>query len=127
MVWWQLLAIRYARESSWSQGWHLVLIVFHSIGFLGVAFIALLWWSAVSLLVYYGNGPGPEFGGAWPMPACTGALSIGALFWLIPFLYRKAKKLQARHQRQSAIRLGQRRRDHPRRGRVTLRPSAGHE
>lgn len=101
----------------------MILIVFHLIGYLGVGFILLLWWSAVSLLVYYGNGPGPDFGGAWATPACTGALSIGALFGLIPFLYRKAKKLQAYHQRQSAIRLGQRKRDHPRHGRVTLRPS----
>ena len=127
MVWWLLLVIRYARESSWGQGWHLILIVFHLIGYLGVGFIALLWWSAVSLLVYYGNGPGPDFGGAWAMPACAGVLSISALFGLIPFLYRKSKKLQAHHQRQLAIRLGQRRRDHPRRGRVTFRPSAGHE
>lgn len=123
MVFWLLLVFRYARESSWGQGWHLILVVFHLIGFLGVGFIALLWWSAISLLVYYGNGPGPDFGGAWATPACTGALSVGALFTLIPFLYRKAKKLQARHQRQWAIRLGQRRRDHPKHRRESLRPS----
>lgn len=125
MVCWVLLVFRYARDSSWGQGWHLILILFHLIGFLGVGFIALLWWSAVSLLVYYGNGPGPDFGGAWGTPACTGALSIGALFTLIPFLYRKAKKLQSRYQRQWAIRLGQRRRDHPRRGRVIPRSAPG--
>lgn len=125
MVCWLLFVLRYARASSWGQGWHLVLIVFHLVGFLGVGFIALLWWSAVSLLVYYGNGPGPDFGGAWGTPACAGVLSVGALFTLIPFLYRKAKKLQSRHQRHWAIRLGQRVSDHPRRGRVTPRATPG--
>ncbi|MCH8148607.1 MAG: hypothetical protein IH987_11525 [Planctomycetes bacterium] len=123
MVFWLLLVFRYARESSWGQGWLPILIVFHLIGFLGVGFILLVWWSAILLLVYFLGGPSLDFGGGWATPACTGAFGVGALFVLIPFLYRKAKKLQAHHQRHSAIRLGQRRRDHPRRARVTLRAS----
>lgn len=124
MVCWLLLMFRYARESSWDRGWLPILIVFHLIGFLGVGFILLVWWCAILLLMYFVDAPGPPFGGGWATPACGGAFGIGALFVLIPFLYRKAKKLQARHQRHSAIRLGQRRTDHPRRGRKPLRSTA---
>lgn len=125
MVCWLLLVFRYARASSWGQGWHQILIVFHLIGILGVGFSLFVWWSAILLLLmYFVDAPGPLFGGGWVTAACTGALSIGALFTVIPFLYGKAKKLQARHQRRWAIRLGQRRRDHPRRGRGTFRGSA---
>jgi len=115
MVYWLLLVFRYARESSWGQGWYLIIIVFHLIGLLGVAFIMLVWWSAVSLLVYYGRGSGVHFGGAWVARACIGVLSVAALFTLIPFLYWRAKKFQARRQRHWAIRLAQQKSKHPKR------------